>query len=64
MRGIGPAAGNSLFSLTLQRGYLGGALVYIVFLMLTVVATWIGTLLPDKIWVIKDESNDDEEDEN
>ncbi|KAH8833027.1 MFS general substrate transporter [Flagelloscypha sp. PMI_526] len=61
MRGIGPAAGNSLFSLTLQRGYLDGWLVYVVFLVFTVVTTWIGTLLPEKVWVIEEEEEGHEE---
>jgi hypothetical protein len=34
MRAIGPAASNSLFSLSIEKGYLGGYLVYFVLVAL------------------------------
>ncbi|KAH9989032.1 major facilitator superfamily domain-containing protein [Russula vinacea] len=38
MRAIGPAAATSLFSLSLAEGYVGGGLVYIVLLMISLAA--------------------------
>jgi len=46
MRAIGPAAANSLFSLSMEKGYLHGYMVYYVLIGVTCVALWIGALLP------------------
>ncbi|KAJ7352349.1 member of major facilitator superfamily multidrug-resistance, DHA1 sub-family [Mycena albidolilacea] len=46
MRAIGPAAANSLLSLSMEKGYLHGYMVYYVLMVVTGVALWIGTLLP------------------
>ncbi|TDL19260.1 MFS general substrate transporter [Rickenella mellea] len=49
-RCIGPAVANSLFSLSLEHGYLGGWLVYYVLILITAVAFAGGTMLPRKLW--------------
>lgn len=46
MRAIGPAAANSLFSVSISNGYLGGYLVYYVLVAMTCVALFVGSLLP------------------
>lgn len=45
-RAIGPAAANSLFSLSLSEHYMGGLLVYYVLMATTVAAIAVGSLLP------------------
>jgi hypothetical protein len=48
-RAIGPAATTSLFSLSLEKGYIGGNLVYIVLLMVSLAAIALGTTLPQQV---------------
>jgi hypothetical protein len=48
MRAIGPAATNSLFSVSIDKGYLGGQLVYFVLLSVVAVSIFVGTLLPNQ----------------
>ncbi|RXW25538.1 hypothetical protein EST38_g331 [Candolleomyces aberdarensis] len=50
MRAIGPAAANSLFSISIEKGLLGGWLVYYVLLATTFVTIFVGTFLPQKLW--------------
>ena len=50
MRAIGPAATNSLYSLSIDKGLLGGKLVYYVLLGAVVVSLYVGTYLPRKLW--------------
>jgi len=50
MRAVGPAATNSIFSLTLEKGYLGGYLVYYFLLSLVGFALMAASLLPRKLW--------------
>ena len=50
MRAIGPAAATSLFSVSLAEGYLGGGLVYVVLLMISLTSVAIGTTLPQQVW--------------
>ncbi|KAH9958622.1 MFS general substrate transporter [Russula dissimulans] len=50
MRAIGPAASTSLFSLSLAEGYLGGGMVYVVLLGISLVAVLFGTTLPKQVW--------------
>ncbi|PPQ68704.1 hypothetical protein CVT25_012105 [Psilocybe cyanescens] len=50
MRAIGPAAANSLFSLSIDKGYLGGFLVYYVLLSIVAVSLFISSLLPRQVW--------------
>jgi hypothetical protein len=50
MRAIGPATTTSLFSLSLAGGYLGGVMVYIVLLMISLAAVAFGTTLPPQVW--------------
>ncbi|KAF9522055.1 member of major facilitator superfamily multidrug-resistance, DHA1 sub-family [Crepidotus variabilis] len=45
-RAIGPAMANSLFSFSIERGYLGGYLVYYILLVVTGVCIYLGCLLP------------------
>ncbi|TDL19281.1 member of major facilitator superfamily multidrug-resistance, DHA1 sub-family [Rickenella mellea] len=49
-RCIGPASATSLFSLSLEHGYLGGVLVYYVMILLSMVAFAGGLYLPKKVW--------------
>ena len=49
-RAIGPAAVTSLFSLSQAEGYLGGGMVYVVLLMISLGAVTFGTTLPPKVW--------------
>ncbi|KAF4604463.1 hypothetical protein EYR40_003237 [Pleurotus pulmonarius] len=46
MRAIGPAAANSLFSVSMTSRFLGGQLVYVSLIASTVLALLIATLLP------------------
>ena len=46
MRTIGPASVNSLFSLSIEKGYLGGHLVYYVLVAITGVALALSSMLP------------------
>lgn len=50
MRAIGPAAANSLFSLSMEKGYLGGYFVYLVLLLVAAVAMIVASQLPRKLW--------------
>ncbi|TFK35557.1 member of major facilitator superfamily multidrug-resistance, DHA1 sub-family [Crucibulum laeve] len=50
MRAIGPAAANSLFSLSIDKGYLGGHLVYYVLLGVVAVSMVVASMLPRHIW--------------
>ncbi|PFH51086.1 hypothetical protein AMATHDRAFT_75169 [Amanita thiersii Skay4041] len=50
MRAIGPAAANSLYSLSIDQGYLGGNLVYYILMGVVVVALYFSTLLPRDAW--------------
>ena len=50
MRAIGPAAATSLFSLSQAGGYLGGGMVYLVLLMISMAAVIFGTTLPPQVW--------------
>jgi hypothetical protein len=51
VRAIGPATVTSLFSLSLAEGYLGGGMVYMVLLMISLAAVAIGTTLPQQVWL-------------
>jgi len=53
MRGIGPSVANSLFSLSIEKGYLGGNLVYYVLLLLGMISIYIGSLLPKRLLLDK-----------
>lgn len=46
MRAIGPAAANSLFSISMDKGYLGGYLVYYILLFIVAVSLVIASTLP------------------
>ncbi len=46
MRAVGPAAANSLFSLSVSEGYLGGNLVYYVLMFGAAISLFVGCLLP------------------
>ncbi|KAI9513009.1 MFS general substrate transporter [Russula earlei] len=46
MRAIGPAAATSLFSLSLAEGYVGGGMVYLVLLGVSLATIAFGTTLP------------------
>ncbi|KAH9481767.1 Major facilitator-type transporter psiT2 [Psilocybe cubensis] len=50
MRAIGPAAANSLFSLSIDKNYLGGNMVYYILLSIVAISLYIASLLPQKVW--------------
>ena len=49
MRAIGPAAANSLFSFSIEKGYCGGYLVYYILMLVVLVSLYVGSLLPQYI---------------
>lgn len=49
MRAIGPAIATSLFSMTVEHGYLHGQLVYLVLLLIVAASVFCATLLPKSI---------------
>lgn len=49
MRAIGPAAANSLFSLSIAENYLGGYLVYYVLTAVVVASLFVASMLPRHI---------------
>jgi hypothetical protein len=49
-RAFGPAVANSLFSLSMEKGYLGGSLVYVVLTGMVLLALALGSLLPRRLW--------------
>ncbi|KAG2116925.1 major facilitator superfamily domain-containing protein [Suillus cothurnatus] len=50
MRAVGPAAANSAFSISIERQYLGGNLVYCVMAGMVCMAIGVGVLLPRMMW--------------
>jgi len=48
MRAIGPAASNSLYSLSIDKGYMGGHLVYYILTGIVGMALYVAFLLPRK----------------
>lgn len=46
MRAVGPAATNSLFSLSMAHNWLGGYLVYYVLVVFVGIALFIASILP------------------
>ncbi|KAF8626600.1 hypothetical protein AX17_006518 [Amanita inopinata Kibby_2008] len=50
MRAVGPAAANSLFSLSIDKGYLGGHLVYYVLMGIVVASLYVSSLLPRNVY--------------
>ncbi|KAJ6546345.1 major facilitator superfamily domain-containing protein [Mycena sp. CBHHK59/15] len=49
-RAVGPALSTSLFSLSVQRGLLGGYAVYLVFFVLSGMALLLARQLPEQVW--------------
>ncbi|KAF5379724.1 hypothetical protein D9615_005691 [Tricholomella constricta] len=50
MRAIGPAAANSMFSLSIEKDYLNGYLVYYVLVLVVGAAMVVASMLPRKLW--------------
>jgi hypothetical protein len=50
VRAVGPATTTSLFSLSLAEGYVGGGLVYVVLLAISLAAVIFATTLPQQVW--------------
>jgi len=46
MRAFGPAAASSLFSLSIEKNYLGGFLVYFLIMVMAVVSIMVACMLP------------------
>ncbi|KAJ7690131.1 major facilitator superfamily domain-containing protein [Mycena rosella] len=53
MRTIGPAAANSLFSLSMRNGVFGEWMVYYALAAMVGAALWVAAQLPPRPWVIK-----------
>ena len=51
MRAIGPAMANSLFSLSIEKHYLGGNFVYYLLLIVVGIALGIASMLPSHMWM-------------
>lgn len=51
MRAVGPAAANSAFSISIEKQYLGGNLVYCVMASMVCMAIGVGVLLPRNMYV-------------
>ncbi|KAG6906535.1 hypothetical protein DXG01_013413 [Tephrocybe rancida] len=49
MRAVGPTAATSLFSLSIERDYMGGYLVYYVLLLAVCAGLYVASLLPKKL---------------
>ncbi|KIM84184.1 hypothetical protein PILCRDRAFT_401840 [Piloderma croceum F 1598] len=49
-RAFGPAVANSLFSLSMEKGYLGGSLVYVILTGVVFLALALGSRLPRRLW--------------
>ncbi|KAJ3866719.1 major facilitator superfamily transporter [Lentinula novae-zelandiae] len=58
-RAIGPALSASLFSLSVQEGWLYGYAVYVIFAMLSVAGIFLSQQLPEEVWEEEEEENDD-----
>lgn len=56
MRTVGPATANSLFSFSIERGYLGGYFVYVVLAAIVVISLVVADQLPNKVWRDEKES--------
>ncbi|KAG1781009.1 major facilitator superfamily domain-containing protein [Suillus placidus] len=50
IRAVGPAAANSAFSISIEKQYLGGNLVYCVMAGMVCMAMGVGALLPRTMW--------------
>ena len=57
MRTVGPATANSLFSFSIERGYLGGYFVYVILACLTCGALVVADMLPSKVWTDENETS-------
>ncbi|KAI0091365.1 member of major facilitator multidrug-resistance DHA1 sub-family [Irpex rosettiformis] len=59
MRAVGPAAANSLFSVSIHPDYhyLNGNLVYWVMSLVTISALVVGSYLPSKVWTADEEES-------
>lgn len=54
-RAFGPAMSTSLFSLSVEKNYLGGNAVYVFFIGLTLLAMILVGRLPSRVWDAEDE---------
>lgn len=50
MRAVGPALASSLFSLSIEKNYLGGHMVYYVLLILVSASIFVASFLPQEVW--------------
>lgn len=53
MRAIGPACAGALYSLSVERGWLGGLFVYVVLSGVVLGAVGVGSLLPSAVWEVE-----------
>ena len=50
MRAVGPASATSFFAVSVEKNLLGGNLVYLVLMLLSVLAYVAAQLLPEEPW--------------
>lgn len=50
VRAIGPASASSLFALSIERNWLGGNAVYLIFAVIAGLSLFACNLLPVKVW--------------
>ncbi|KAF8824811.1 hypothetical protein HHX47_DHR7000044 [Lentinula edodes] len=61
-RAIGPALSASLFSLSVQEGWLYGYAVYVIFAMLSIAGICLARQLPEEVWEEEEENDDHDTD--
>jgi hypothetical protein len=49
-RAIGPAVATGMFSLSVEKNYLGGYAVYVFWMLLACMALLVAARLPEKAW--------------
>ncbi|KAJ7277494.1 hypothetical protein C8J57DRAFT_1060905, partial [Mycena rebaudengoi] len=58
VRAIGPVASTPLFSLSIEKNLLCGWLVYVVMVVISGLALFGTTYLPEKLWGVPEENDD------
>jgi hypothetical protein len=57
-RTFGPAASTSLFAFSVKQNILGGSLVYVIMIILSVGSLFVASQLPSKAWDAEDDDNE------
>ena len=59
IRTIGPAMATSLFAVSLEENLAGGNLVYIIFVVFSVLSLFLVAKLPAQLWHFEDDEDDE-----